>query len=92
MIKVLGREESNCPLCGEKIDAVVIIENGDMFMMRQCGEHGAFKDQVDESSEMFEKWHKEDKDSIAKKLTKKTCGFGCKSSCSGCSEESKGEQ
>ena len=92
MIEVLGKEKSNCPVCGKEIDAVVVIENNEMLIMKQCGDHGAFKEKIDKETELYNKWHVEEKDAIASKLAKKACSAGCKASCSTCPSDIKGKK
>lgn len=89
MIKVLGKEKSDCPVCGKEIDAVVVIENDEMFMMKQCGDHGAFKEKIEGKTDLFSKWHSEEKDAMAAKLAKKACSSGCSASCTSCPSEIK---
>ena len=91
MIRILGKEESTCPVCGKKIDAIVAMENENMYMMKQCEDHGAFKDDIKEDSELYKKWYVSSEKTIsAFKASASACGSGCSGSCNSCSDEGKG--
>lgn len=56
-MKVVRKTISLCPVCMEKIDACIIEEKGNMYMVKTCPDHGEFKTIVwRENTEKYLEW------------------------------------
>lgn len=86
MIRILGKTESTCSVCNKKIDAVITEENGDMYMMKKCEEHGVWKDQLQKDTELYKKWDEfRTSGDLKVENMKSGKGSGCSSNCKQCS-------
>ncbi|GAG85288.1 unnamed protein product, partial [marine sediment metagenome] len=60
--KYYRKTASVCPECLERIDAVVQEEDGKVFMVKNCPEHGDFKDIISSNAKYYKWTHFQKKD------------------------------
>ena len=53
---VLHRSQSLCPLCKKPVPAVYREENGRVFFVKECPDHGTFKTIAAEDAELYKSW------------------------------------
>ncbi|PKM49279.1 MAG: radical SAM protein [Firmicutes bacterium HGW-Firmicutes-7] len=71
---------SLCPICMKKLDADIIVEDNQAFMIKSCSEHGDFKTVIWKGSIPIESWiRKKERAYIQNPTTKieKGCPFDC---------------
>jgi uncharacterized radical SAM superfamily Fe-S cluster-containing enzyme len=79
-LKVMWETESLCPVCTKKLDATIVSEGQNIYMIKTCSEHGAFKTKLWEKSIPIESWlRKKEKATIKQPITEvdKGCPFDC---------------
>ena len=85
-MKPLRSTKSLCPVCLAKIDASIIEENGSMYMVKTCPEHGVFKSVVwRESKEKYLEWIEAAGNQVNGMFPNPVaCGKGCPFDCGYC--------
>jgi len=81
MITILRKTESLCPICLKRIEALVTSENGNVYMMKKCQEHGSWKVLLWRDSKLYREWEKAcvHADPVEKSMHPKDrgCPFDC---------------
>lgn len=81
MTRVLRKTESLCPVCLKRIEAVVASEDGNVYMNKECGEHGSWKVLLWRDAALYKKWEEAcvHADPVEKTMMKKDrgCPFDC---------------
>ncbi len=60
MVEVLGKTWSLCPVCLKKIPAARVVEEGDVYLAKECDEHGSFKALVWRGTEDYKRLYRFD--------------------------------
>lgn len=55
-MKILEKTESLCPICGKPVDAFYAEENGSVYFIKACEEHGGFRTTMAERADDYKKW------------------------------------
>lgn len=55
-MEILDEVESLCPSCLGKLPAKKIVEDGDVYLVKECPEHGTFKTLIWRDAELYLKW------------------------------------
>jgi uncharacterized radical SAM superfamily Fe-S cluster-containing enzyme len=75
MSKILDKTKSVCPECKKIIDAQLVEEDGKIYMVKTCNEHGTFKELV---------YHSDFYERIRSHITKEDTVLNCPFACAGC--------
>ena len=88
-MKSISAAESLCPVCLKKIDAEYVAENNNVYMKKECPEHGLFKTIVWRDAELYHEWQRHCTHA-EKDETKSAQAKGCPYDCGLCSEHEGG--
>ncbi len=75
--------ESLCPVCLKRIKATRVFQNGDVFMIKKCEDHGFFRTIIWRGNPAMEEWQRT-KDPVHPHLTYGTIDQGCPFDCGLC--------
>lgn len=85
MGEILGVTESLCPICLERIKAFKVKEDNDVYMVKQCEEHGEFRTIIWRGFPSYERWKRPKTPAYPQKTYTKT-SKGCPYDCGLCEE------
>lgn len=85
MENIIGETGSLCPVCLKKIKAFKIQEDDNIYMLKNCKEHGDFKTIIWRGSPKYEKW-KRPKTPAYPPVNYTEISKGCPYDCGLCSE------
>jgi len=78
---LLGTTESVCPECLARIEAQRIAENGDVYLVKSCPEHGRFKTVIWRGEPTYQSWalarKRESKPTVPATAGSRGCPFEC---------------
>ena len=77
---------SLCPVCLKRIDAKIIFEDGNVFMMKTCREHGFFKVLIADDIEYYKNARNYNKPSEAPLINNTKTLYGCPYDCGLCQD------
>jgi uncharacterized radical SAM superfamily Fe-S cluster-containing enzyme len=81
MKEVLAKTESLCPVCLSRIPAQRVVEGRDVYLEKDCPEHGNFKALIWRNAELYRNWSQHSQQAVGteKKLTNVTrgCPYDC---------------
>lgn len=81
MNTIIRKTESLCPICLERVPAVLREENGDVYMAKTCPEHGDFKALLWRDADLYRRWERAcvHADPVEKHMTERDrgCPFDC---------------
>ena len=76
----LGTTESVCPVCLRRVSAVRVVEDGDIYLKKDCPEHGTYKVIIWRGAEHYPEWDRPGRPGGPKKrLTpiERGCPYDC---------------
>lgn len=85
MTEVLGVTESLCPICLKKIEATKVKEGNDVYMVKECSEHGEFRTIIWRGLPKYERWKRPKTPAYTSK-TYTEVSKGCPYDCGLCEE------
>lgn len=89
MKEIIAETESLCPYCLVKIPAYYIEVGGQIFLYKECPEHGAFQTLFWRDAEMYHKW-KAQSEHAENQLNGNAVNHGCPYDCGVCAQHEGG--
>lgn len=84
MSENLGQTWSLCPVCLKKIPATKIVEEGDVYLAKECAEHGSFKALIWRDADYYKNLCKFDTKRFGSKVRHTKSEKGCPLDCGLC--------
>lgn len=85
MLEIIKKTESLCPVCLNKLDAVVLKNGSDLYLNKTCQEHGTFETVIWRGKPEYENWIRK-KSPAYPAIPYSEVSRGCPFDCGLCSE------
>lgn len=84
MKEVLTKTESLCPVCLSRIPAKRVVEGGDVYLEKDCPEHGNFKALIWRDAELYRNWGQYSQQAVGPEKRITDIARGCPYDCGLC--------
>lgn len=86
MGEIIGRTQSLCPVCLKRIGAHKIREGDQVYMVKECPDHGEFKTLIWRGPPDYERWARPKTPAYPGKAYTEVSNMGCPYDCGLCSQ------
>ena len=84
MKELLAETESLCPVCLRRIPARKVVEGGDVYLEKDCPEHGNFKALIWRDAELYRNWSQHSEQAVGPQRRFTDIDQGCPYDCGLC--------
>jgi uncharacterized radical SAM superfamily Fe-S cluster-containing enzyme len=84
MKKVLAETESLCPVCLSRIPAQRVVEGKNVYLEKDCPEHGNFKALIWRNAELYRNWSQYSQQAVGPEKSLTDIALGCPYDCGLC--------